>query len=51
MESAVMKAVKLMGIALPTMFFVIAIFYVATKLLHRALPAPVEENEEGEEEE
>jgi len=49
METAVAKALKMMGIALPTMFFVIAIFYVATKLLHRALPAPVEEEEEEEE--
>lgn len=40
----------MMGIALPTMFAVIAIFYVATKLLHKALPAEVEE-EEGEEDE
>lgn len=51
MESAVTKAIKMMGIALPTMFAVIAIFYVATKLLHRALPAPVEEDDEDDEEE
>ena len=49
MESAVTKALTMMGIALPTMFFVIAIFYVATKLLHKALPAPAEDEEEGEE--
>jgi len=36
MESAVAKAIKMMAIALPTMFFVIAIFYVATKALHKA---------------
>jgi hypothetical protein len=40
----------MMAIALPTMFGVIAIFYVATKVLHAALPAPAEE-EEGEEDE
>jgi hypothetical protein len=50
MESAVSKALKMMAIALPTMFFVIAIFYVATKALHKAFPAPVEEEEEEEEE-
>lgn len=38
----------MMAIALPTMFFVIGIFYVATKALHKAFPAPVEE--EGEDE-
>lgn len=50
MNPAVAKAITMMGIALPTMFFVIAIFYVATKLLHKALPAPVEEEEEEDEE-
>ena len=49
MGPAVAKAITMMGIALPTMFAVIAIFYVATKLLHKALPAEVEE--EGEEDE
>ena len=51
METAVQKAIKMMAIALPTMFFVIAIFYVATKALHKAFPAPVEEEEEEEDEE
>lgn len=41
----------MMAIALPTMFGVIAIFYVATKALHKAFPAPVEEEEEEEDEE
>lgn len=43
MNPAVVKALTMMAIALPTMFFVIAIFMVATKLLHKAFPAPVEE--------
>jgi H+/gluconate symporter-like permease len=47
MNPAVVKALTMMGIALPTMFAVIAIFYVATKALHKAFPAPAEE--EGEE--
>lgn len=47
METAVTKAIKMMAIALPTMFAVIAIFYVATKALHKAFPAPAEE--EGDE--
>lgn len=49
MGPAVAKALTMMSIALPTMFAVIAIFYVATKILHKALPAEVEE-EDGEEE-
>jgi hypothetical protein len=48
MNPAVTKAMTMMAIALPTMFFVIAIFYVATKALHKAFPAPVEEEEEDE---
>lgn len=46
MSTAVAKALTMMGIALPTMFGVIAIFYVATKILHRALPAPAEDEED-----
>lgn len=41
----------MMAIALPTMFGVIAIFYAATKALHAAFPAPVEEEEDEENEE
>jgi len=50
MQSAVTKALKMMAIALPTMFGVIAIFYAATKILHAALPAPVEEDADEEDE-
>lgn len=45
MDGAFLKAVTMMGIALPTMFFVIAIFMGATKLLHKAFPAGEEEEE------
>jgi hypothetical protein len=45
MEGATLKAITMMGIALPTMFFVIAIFMGATKLLHKAFPAGEEEEE------
>jgi len=46
MESATSKAVTLMIIALPTMFAVIGVFIAATKALHAAFPAPVEEDDE-----
>ncbi len=49
MESATSKAVTLMAIALPTMFAVIGVFIAATKALHAAFPAPVEDEEEDEE--
>lgn len=45
----VSKAVTMMGVALPTMFCVIAVFILATKALHKAFPAPVEE-EDGDDE-
>lgn len=45
MNPAVIKAMTMMGIALPTMFFVILVFMGATKLLHKAFPAPPEELE------
>ena len=51
MESAFSKAVTLMTVALPTMFAVIGVFIVATKALHAAFPAPVEDGEEYEDEE
>lgn len=40
------KAVTMMCIALPVMFFVIGIFILATQLLHKTFPAPAEEEEE-----
>lgn len=46
MDSTVMKAVTMMCIALPTMFFVIAVFIFATKILHKAFPALKEEEED-----
>lgn len=49
MDTVVSKALTMMGIALPTMFFVISVFYVATKALHRAFPVPAEGEEEEEE--
>ena len=46
MESAVSKTITMMAVALPTMFAVIAVFIIATKALHRAFPAPVEEEDD-----
>lgn len=43
---AFQKAVTMMCIALPVMFFVIGIFIVATQLLHKAFPAAPEEGED-----
>lgn len=50
MESAFSKAVTLMTVALPTMFAVIGVFIVATKALHAAFPAPIEDDEEDDDE-
>lgn len=33
------KALTMMAVALPTMFVVIVVFYLATKALHRIFPA------------
>lgn len=49
MESATSKAITLMTVALPTMFAVIGVFILATKALHAAFPAPVEEDENDDE--
>lgn len=49
MGAATSKAVTMLLIALPTMFIVIAVFIAATKALHAAFPAEVEE--EGAEDE
>ncbi|HML31230.1 hypothetical protein [Sporomusa sphaeroides] len=49
MESATSKAITLMTVALPTMFAVIGVFIFATKALHAAFPAPVEEDEDDDE--
>ncbi|WP_170233187.1 hypothetical protein [Sporomusa termitida] len=49
METATSKALTLMAIALPTMFAVIGVFIFATKALHAAFPAPVEDEDEDEE--
>lgn len=46
MGAATSKAITMMLVALPTMFFVIAIFIMATKALHSAFPAEVEEEED-----
>ncbi|WP_371371549.1 hypothetical protein [Sporomusa aerivorans] len=51
MESATSKAITLMAVALPTMFAVIAVFIGATKALHAAFPAPVEDEDEEDDEE
>ena len=50
MESAFSKALTLMTVALPTMFAVIGVFIVATKALHAAFPAPIEEDDEEDDE-
>ena len=41
--TAVSKALTMMSVALPTMFLVIIVFILATKALHKAFPAPAEE--------
>jgi hypothetical protein len=43
---AVMKAITMMGIALPTMFGVILVFILVIKLLHKAFPAPLDQDSE-----
>ncbi|GMA98554.1 hypothetical protein [Pelosinus sp. IPA-1] len=44
MDGAFLKAVTMMGIALPTMFVVIGVFMLATTLLHKAFPAGEDED-------
>lgn len=44
--TAFAKAVTMMCVALPTMFLVIGVFILATKALHKAFPAPLEEEDE-----
>jgi hypothetical protein len=46
MQETTLKALTMMGIALPTMFGVIFVFILATKALHRAFPAPDEEEDD-----
>jgi hypothetical protein len=46
MGSALDKALMLMAIALPTMFFVISVFIGLTTLLHRLFPASAEPADE-----
>ena len=46
MSAATVKALTMMGIALPTMFAVILVFMFATKALHKAFPAS--EEDEGD---
>lgn len=48
MNPATLKAITMMGIALPTMFFVIGIFILATKALHSAFPATEEAGDEDD---
>ncbi len=48
-SDAVAKSLTMMAVALPTMFFVIVVFYAATKALHKIFPAaPESEGEEGD---
>jgi hypothetical protein len=46
MSQATSSAVTMLFVALPTMFIVIGVFIIATKALHSAFPAPVEEEED-----
>lgn len=46
MNPATTAAITMMAVALPTMFLVIGVFIAATKALHAAFPAPVEEDDE-----
>ena len=49
MSTATSNAITMMAVALPTMFVVIGIFIAATKALHSAFPAPIEEDDDDEE--
>ena len=49
MSTATSTAITMMLVALPTMFVVIGIFITATKALHSAFPAPIEEDDDDEE--
>ena len=51
MNGETMKALTMMAVALPTMFVVIAVFMMATTALHKAFPAPAEEEGGDEEDE
>ncbi|AIF50757.1 hypothetical protein [Pelosinus sp. UFO1] len=46
MDGALIKALTMMCIALPTMFCVILVFILATKMLHKAFPVSLEDEEE-----
>jgi len=46
MQETTIKALTMMGVALPTMFGVILVFIFATKALHKAFPAPAEGEED-----
>ena len=48
MDGAFVKAVTMMCIALPTMFFVIAIFIGATVLLRKVFPADAASDEDDD---
>jgi hypothetical protein len=50
MNPATIKALTMMAVALPTMFLVIAVFMLATTALHKAFPAPAEEDGDEEDE-
>lgn len=47
MNPALLKALTMMSVALPTMFLVICVFILATKALHKAFPAPAEVEDDG----
>ena len=49
LDGATGKAITMMFIALPTMFFVIGGLMLATTALHKAFPAPIEDEDEDEE--
>ena len=51
MNPATVKALTMMALALPTMFAVIAVFMLATTVLHKAFPAPAEEETDEDSEE
>lgn len=44
MADTTTAAIKMMAIALPTMFLVIGFFIIATKILHAAFPARVKDD-------
>lgn len=48
MPAATVKALTMMGVALPTMFLVIFVFMAATRALHKTFPASEESEDDDD---